>query len=230
VATVRALKYHGGVAVADVAREDVAAVRAGGDNLRRHLQNLRDVFGVPAVVAINRFPHDTDAEIAAVREVAESEECPAFASTHAVDGGAGAAELAHGVQTLLEKDEVDFGFCYPDDLDLVTKAETVARRVYRADGVAWSARARRQLDRITADGFGGLPVCFAKTQYSFSTDPTALGAPEGHVVDVREVRLSAGAGFVVLVAGDVMTMPGLPRVPASAGMTIDEDGRIRGLS
>jgi len=230
VATVKALKYHGGVGVADVKREDVTAVRAGGDNLRRHLQNLRDVFGVPAVVAINRFPHDTDAEIAAIREIAESEECPAYASTHAVEGGRGAADLAHGVRILLEKDEADFGFCYPDDLDLVAKAETVARRVYRADGVSWSARARRQLDRVVADGFGHLPVCFAKTQYSFSTDPTALGAPEGHVVDVREVRLSAGAGFVVLVAGDVMTMPGLPRVPASAGMTIDDEGRIRGLS
>ena len=230
VATVRALKYHGGVAVADVTQEDVDAVRAGGDNLRRHLQNLRDVFGVPAVVAINRFPHDTDAEIRAVREVAESEECQAYVSTHAVDGGPGAAELAYGVQNLLDKDEVDFAYCYPDDLGLVEKAEAVARRIYRADGVSWSARARRQLDQITADGFGRLPVCFAKTQYSFSTDPTALGAPEGHVVDVREVRLSAGAGFVVLVAGDVMTMPGLPKVPASAGMSIDAEGRIRGLS
>ena len=230
VATVKALKYHGGVAVADVKREDVAAVRAGGANLRRHLQNLREVFGVPALVAINRFPHDTDAEVAAVREIAEAEECQAYASTHAVDGGPGAAELANGVQTLLEKDEVDFRFCYPDDLGLVEKAEAVARRVYRAEGVSWSGRARKQLDRIVADGFGQLPVCFAKTQYSFSTDPTALGAPEGHVVDVREVRLSAGAGFVVLVAGEVMTMPGLPKVPASAGMTIDAEGRIRGLS
>ncbi len=230
VATVKALKYHGGVAVADVRTEDVEAVRAGGANLRRHLQNLRGVFGVPAVVAINRFPHDTDAEIEAVREIAESEDCPAYASTHAVDGGAGAAELADGVRTLLEKEEVDFAFCYPDDLGLVEKAETVARRIYRASGVVWSTRARRQLERITADGYGHLPVCFAKTQYSFSTDPTALGAPEDHVVDVREVRLSAGAGFVVLVAGEIMTMPGLPRVPASAGMTIDDAGRIRGLS
>ena len=230
VATVKALKYHGGVAVADGRREDVDAVRRGGDNLRRHLQNLRDVFGVPAVVAINRFPDDTDAEVAMVREIAEAEECPAYASTHAVDGGPGAAELAAGVQNLLDKDEVDFGFCYPDDVGLAEKADAVARRVYRADGVSWSGRARRQLDRIVADGFGHLPVCFAKTQYSFSTDPKALGAPEGHVVDVREVRLSAGAGFVVLVAGDVMTMPGLPKVPASAGMRIDAEGRIRGLS
>ncbi len=230
VATVKALKYHGGVAVADLHHEDVGAVRAGGENLRRHLQNLRDVFGVPALVAVNRFPNDTDAEVAAVRRLAEAEECTAFTSTHAVDGGPGAAELATGVQNLLDKDEVDFGFCYPDDVGLVEKAEAVARRVYRAAGVSWSARAQRQLNRIVADGFGDLPVCFAKTQYSFSTDPKALGAPEGHVVDVREVRLSAGAGFVVLVAGDVMTMPGLPKVPASAGMTIDAEGRIRGLS
>jgi formate--tetrahydrofolate ligase len=230
VATVRALKYHGGVAVADLEREDVAAVRAGGDNLRRHLQNLRDVFGIPAVVAINRFPHDTDAEVAAVCEVAGSEGCGAFASTHARDGGPGAVQLAHGLTTLLDKDEADVRMCYPDELGLVAKAEAVARRVYRATGVSWSARARRQLDRITADGHGHLPVCFAKTQYSFSTDPTARGAPEDHVVDVREVRLSAGAGFVVLVAGEVLTMPGLPAVPASVGMSIDAEGTIHGLS
>ncbi|QBR92091.1 formate--tetrahydrofolate ligase [Nocardioides euryhalodurans] len=230
VATVRALKHHGGVPVAETGTEDLEALRRGGANLRRHLQNLRDVFGVPAVVAINRFPNDTEAEIEVVREIAESEDCRAVASTHAVDGGAGAVELAEAVQNLLDKDEVSFSYCYPDEGGVVEKAEAVARRVYRAEGVGFSKRALKQLDRIEADGLGHLPVCFAKTQYSFSTDPKALGAPEGHTVDVRDVRLSAGAGFVVLVAGEVMTMPGLPKVPASARMTIDGEGHIRGLS
>ncbi len=230
VATVRALKYHGGVAVAEVGVENLDAVRAGSPNLLRHLENLREVFGVPSLVAINKFPQDTDAEIRLVQEIVESVGCRALVSTHVVDGGVGAIALAEGVVKLLDKDEVDFSFCYPDDGQVLDKANAVARRVYRAQGVSLGPRARRQLDRIVADGFGDLPVCFAKTQYSFSTDPTARGAPEGHTIDVREIRLSAGAGFVVLVAGDVMTMPGLPSVPASVGMTIDDDGRIQGLS
>ena len=230
VVTVRALKYHGGVAVADVETEDLDALRAGAPNLLRHLQNLRDVFGVPALVAINRFPADTDAEIRLVQEIAQLEDCEAVASTHVVDGGVGAVALAEALAKLLDKDDVDFSFCYPDEGQVLDKADAVARRVYRAQGVSLGPRARRQLDRVVADGFGHLPVCFAKTQYSFTTDPAVRGAPEGHVIDVREVRLSAGAGFVVLVAGDVMTMPGLPRVPASVGMSIDDDGRIRGLS
>ncbi len=230
VATVRALKYHGGVAAADVDREDPSAVLAGAANLRRHLENLREVFGVPALVAVNRFGSDTDAEVAAIATIAEDAGTTAVVSTHVVHGGAGAADLAEAVQNLLDKDEVDFAYCYPAAGSVVDKANAVARRVYRASGVALSDRARRQLTRIEADGYGHLPVCIAKTQYSFSTDPTVRGAPEGHLIDVREVRLSAGAGFVVLLAGDVMTMPGLPRVPASTGMTIDAEGRIRGLS
>ena len=178
VATVRALKHHGGVAVGTEG-EDVDAVRRGAANLRRHLQNLRDVFGVPAVVAINRFPTDTDAEIQVVREIADAEGCLAVASTHAADGGAGAVELADAVQDLLDKDEVDFSFCYPDEGGVADKAATVARRVYRAEGVTFSAKAQKQLDRIEADGFGHLPVCFAKTQYSFSTDPAAGGRAGG---------------------------------------------------
>lgn len=230
VVTVRALKFHGGVALADVATPDLRAVRAGAANLRRHLRTLRDVFGVPAVVAINRFPTDTDEEIRALSEVAGDEGCEAVVGTHVVDGGAGAVELAELVMRVLEKDEVDLTFCYPEEGGVLDKAQAVARRVYGASGVSLSARAHRQLERVVADGFGHLPVCFAKTQYSFSTDRSVRGAPEGHTIDVREVRLSAGAGFVVLVAGDVMTMPGLPRVPASAGMSIDDDGRITGLS
>ncbi|WP_375003773.1 formate--tetrahydrofolate ligase [Aeromicrobium sp. CTD01-1L150] len=230
VATVRALKYHGGVALADLQAEDTGAVRAGAANLRRHLQNLRDVFGVPAVVAINRFPQDTDAEIAVVREITAAEGAEAVEATHVPHGGAGATDLAHAVQRLLYESEDEVSYCYPQDADIVTKAEAVARRVYRASEVTWSATARRQLQQISADGYGHLPVCFAKTPYSFSTNPSRLGAPEDHVVDVREVRLRAGAGFVVLITGDVMTMPGLPRQPASATMTIDDDGRVSGLS
>ncbi|QZY30756.1 formate--tetrahydrofolate ligase [Nocardioides coralli] len=230
VVTARALKWHGGVAQADLEREDLGAVRAGAANLRRHLRNLRDVFGVPAVVAVNRFPGDTDAELSLVHELADAEDCAAFTATHATDGGEGALDLAQGVRTQLDKDEVDFAFCYPEEGDVESKALAVAQRVYHADAVTFSPRARRQLDRVVADGYGHLPVCFAKTQYSFSTDPAALGAPSGHTVEVREVRLSAGAGFVVLVTGEVLTMPGLPKVPASARMSIDDDGHVLGLS
>lgn len=230
VATVRALKFHGGVALPDLQEEDICAVRAGAANLRRHLQNLREVFRIPAVVAINRFPQDTDAEIAAVREIAAAEGAEAVEATHAAHGGAGAADLVQAVQHLLAADDGEVAFCYPDEADMVAKAEAVAHRVYRASQVTWSATARRQLKQIETDGYGHLPVCFAKTPYSFSTDPSLLGAPEDHVVDIREVRLRAGAGFVVLMTGDVMTMPGLPRRPASATMSIEEDGRVSGLS
>ncbi len=230
VTTVKALKFHGGVPAGRLDEEDLDAIRVGADNLRRHLHNLQVVFGVPAVVAINRFPQDTDAELALVREIAAHAGVLAHVATHVVDGGAGAADLAQGVLDVLEKDEVDFRLCYPDELGLEDKAAAVARRVYGADGVTFSTRARKQLDRITADGYADLPVCMAKTQYSFSTDPTAVGAPTGHTIDVREVRLNAGAGFVVLVTGEVMTMPGLPKVPASEGMSIDAQGRITGLA
>lgn len=230
VATVRAVKYHGGVAVKDLGTENLQALRAGAANLQRHLQNLREVFGVPAVVAINRFPSDTDAEIDLVRELAGAEGALAVESTHVVDGGKGAVALAEAVQDVLDRDGTELAFCYPNDTDIVTAAEAVAHQVYRAEAVTWSPAAKQQLAQLTSDGYGHLPVCFAKTQYSFSTDPTVLGAPERHTVNVREVRLRAGAGFVVLVTGDIMTMPGLPRRPASAGMTIDNEGTVRGLS
>lgn len=230
VATVRALKYHGGVGVPDLNSENLDAVRKGAANLQRHLENLREVFGVPAVVAINRFPSDTDAEVELLRELAEAEGSIAVAATHVVNGSDGALDLADAVRSVLDQERPEVQFCYPEDADIVTKAEAVARRIYRAEEVTWSAAARKQLKQLTDDGYGNLPVCFAKTQYSFSTDPTALGAAEGHTVDIREVRLRAGAGFVVLVTGDIMTMPGLPKKPASAGMSIDDDGTVRGLS
>ncbi|GAB3665847.1 formate--tetrahydrofolate ligase [Nocardioides korecus] len=231
VATVRALKFHGGVEVADLGREDLAAVERGMANLERHLHNVTEVHGVPAVVALNRFPTDTDAEVARVVELVDALGVRTFPATHFVDGGAGATDLARGVVALLEgAGPSTFALTYPDDLPLVEKAETLARRLYGASGVTWDAKARRRVDRLQADGYGDLPVCVAKTQYSFSTDPTLRGAPTGHDLHVREVRLAAGAGFVVLVCGDVMTMPGLPATPAASRIDLLDDGTIVGLS
>jgi formate--tetrahydrofolate ligase len=231
VATVRALKYHGGVKVPDLTAENVGALTEGMANLERHLRNIRKVYGVPVVVAINRFPTDTDLEIKTLVDLVAAEGATAVPATHFSDGGAGAEALAEAVLKAIEVDDAaGFSFVYPDEMPLADKAEAIASWVYGAAGVTWEAKARRRLERIEADGYGGLPVCMAKTQYSFSTDPASLGAPTGHMVNVREVRLAAGAGFVVLVTGEIMTMPGLPRVPASDTMAIDDDGMITGLS
>ena len=235
VATIRALKYHGGVKVPELAEENLEAMAIGMDNLRRHLTNIRDVYGLPPVVAINRFPTDTDAEIETLVALAAEAGVAAYPATHFTDGGSGAEALAHGVLQAIEADSATsqgsgFKFVYDDDMSLTEKANAVATKVYGAAGVSFDAKAKRRLDRIEAEGYGHLPVCLAKTQYSFSTDPTKLGAPTGHVVNVREVRLAAGAGFVVLVTGDVMTMPGLPKEPASIHIDIDDDGNIIGLS
>jgi formate--tetrahydrofolate ligase len=231
VATVRALKYHGGVALADLQTEDVGALEAGMANLRRHLQNIRQVYGIPCVVAVNRFPTDTEAEIAKVVELVAAEGVRAYPATHFADGGVGAHDLAKGVlQAIDEPSPYTFSFTYEDDLPLAEKVTAIATRLYGASLVTWDAKARRRLQRIERDGFGKLPVCVAKTQYSFSTDPTSLGAPSGHELHVREVRLSAGAGFVVAVCGDMMTMPGLPREPSAARIDLADDGTILGLS
>jgi formate--tetrahydrofolate ligase len=231
VATVRALKYHGGVALADLESEDLAAIEKGMANLSRHLHNIREVYGVPCVVAVNRFPSDTDAEIDKVVELVAAEGVRAFPATHFVDGGPGARALAEGVLAVLDKPSPhSFGFTYPDEYSLTEKVEAIATRLYGAAQVTWDGKARRRLDRIEADGYGHLPVCVAKTQYSFSTDASLRGAPLGHELHVREVRLSAGAGFVVLVCGDVMTMPGLPKVAAAARIDLTADGTILGLS
>jgi formate--tetrahydrofolate ligase len=231
VATVRALKYHGGVELADLGTEDLGAVEAGMVNLRRHLDNVREVYGVPCLVAINRFPTDTDLEVAKVVELVESAGVSAFPATHFVDGGTGAQDLAKGVlQALDEPSPHTFSFTYDDDQSLTEKVEAIATRVYGASQVTWDAKARRRLLRFERDGYGVLPVCVAKTQYSFSTDPTLRGAPAGHELHVREVRLSAGAGFVVVVCGDMMTMPGLPRDPSASRIDLADDGTILGLS
>lgn len=229
VATVRALKMNGGVAKADLAAPDVAAVQRGGANLMRHLENVGQ-FGVPAVVAINRFASDTEEEIAAVRAIAAAQGCEAVVCTHFSDGGAGAGELAEAVAALANAGSARFTPLYDDRLSLFDKINTVAKRIYRAEEAVADASVLAQLRRWEADGFGDLPVCMAKTQYSFSTDPTRLGAPSGHVVHVREVRLAAGAGFVVAICGEIMTMPGLPRVPAAEGIRVNAAGQIDGLS
>ena len=229
VATVRALKMHGGVAKADLAREDVAAVRRGAANLLRHIENMR-TFGLPAVVALNRFSSDTAAEIAAVQDAAASAGSEAHLCTHWSDGAVGAEALAQAVKARLDAGGARFTPLYPDDMPLAEKIRTIATRIYRASDIAIAPGAAKRLATFEAAGFGRLPICVAKTQYSFSADPTALGAPEGHVLPVREVRLSAGAGFVVALAGDVMTMPGLPRVPAAETITLNPAGEIEGLS
>ena len=230
VATVRALKYHGGVAVADLKGENIEALTGGMANLRKHLRNIIDVYGLPPVVAINRFPTDTDAEIAALKDLVAAEGSTAVEATHFSHGGAGAEELARVVVETIEASDREVQFVYPDEESLAEKAEAIATKVYGASGVTFDAKAKKKLDQIEAEGYGHLPVCMAKTQSSFSTDPTLRGAPTGHTVNVREVRLSAGAGFVVMVTGEIMTMPGLPKVPASDRMEIDDEGRISGLS
>ena len=231
VATVRALKYHGGVAVADLDHEDLPALEAGMANLRRHLDNIREVHGIPCVVALNRFPTDTDVEVSKAIELVAAIGVTACPATHFTDGGAGAQDLAKAVlQVLDEPSTSSFSFTYPDDLPLAEKVEAVATRVYGAGLVSWDGKARRQLERIERDGYQALPVCIAKTQYSFSSDKALLGAPTGHELRVREVRLSAGAGFVVVVCGDMMTMPGLPKKPAALHIDLADDGTIIGLS
>jgi formate--tetrahydrofolate ligase len=229
VATVRALKYNGGVAKADLGAENVEAVHAGGVNLARHIENVRQ-FGVPAVVAINRFASDTAAEVRAIRDIAAAHGVEAVICTHFADGSAGAAELADRVAALADADAGQFAPLYDTDQSLFAKINTIATRIYRADEAIANSSVRNQLHQWEKDGYGHLPVCMAKTQYSFSTDPALLGAPSHHVVPVREVRLAAGAGFIVAVCGDLMTMPGLPKVPSAEGMRVDENGLIEGLS
>ena len=228
VATVRALKMNGGVAKADLGGEDVEAVRRGGVNLARHIENVR-MFGVPVVVGINRFNGDSAAELDVICEIAAAQGSEAILCTHWADGGAGAVALAEKVADLCDHGTPQFAPLYDDGLSLFDKINTVATRIYRAEEAIADPGVHAQLRRWEDAGFGALPVCMAKTQYSFSTDPAKLGAPTGHVVNVREVRLSAGAGFVVAICGEVMTMPGLPRMPAAEAIRFGADGEIEGL-
>lgn len=229
VATVRALKMHGGVAKDALGEPNVEAVERGCANLARHLQNVKK-FGVTPVVAINQFINDTEAELRVVSDVAESLGARAIVASHWANGGAGTEQLArHVVEIVDSADSNAFSPIYPDDMPLFQKIDTVCREIYRASEVTADSKVRKQLADWEADGFGDLPVCMAKTQYSFSTDPNLKGAPEGHVVNIREVRLCAGAGFIVAIAGDIMTMPGLPRVPAAEAIHLDANGRVQGL-
>lgn len=228
VATVRALKLHGGVVRANLDHEDVAAVRRGAVNLQRHVENMR-LFGLPVVVALNEFTSDTEAEFAAVREAMAPLGAEVVLCTHWADGAAGATELAQAVTRLIEGGTARFAPIYPDAMPLEDKVRSIARKIYRASEVNFPPAVHARLKRFEEAGYGHFPVCIAKTQYSFSADPALLGAPTGHVLPVREVRLSAGAGFIVVICGEVMTMPGLPRSPAAERIHLDAEGRIEGL-
>jgi formate--tetrahydrofolate ligase len=228
VATVRAMKMNGGVAKADLGPENVDAVVAGCPNLGRHIENVKS-FGVPVVVAINHFVTDTDAEVQAVKDYVAGQGAEAILCQHWEKGSEGAVELATRVAEIADADMANFAPLYGDELSLFEKIETVAKRIYRADEVLADGKIRNQLKEWEEAGYGHLPVCMAKTQYSFTTDPNRRGAPTGHSVPVREVRLSAGAGFVVVICGEIMTMPGLPRVPASEQIMLNESGDIEGL-
>jgi formate--tetrahydrofolate ligase len=229
VATARALKMHGGVNKTDLGREDVGAVAAGLPNLTRHIENVLK-FGVPVVVAINHFTDDTEAEIRVIQEACQALGVNAHVCRHWADGAAGALDLAREVVALAEGGQARFQPLYPDTLTLVDKVRAIATNIYRAADVAFSEQALSKLQEFEAAGFGGAPVCMAKTQYSFTADPKLLGAPVGFTLPVRDARLSAGAGFVVALCGEVMTMPGMPRSPAAERIYVDDTGEITGLA
>lgn len=228
VATIRALKMQGGVTKDKLATENIAALKDGCKNLERHIRNLGK-FGVPLVVAINHFTADTDAEVQVVKDFCDRYGVKAIKCTHWADGGKGATEIAEHVVELCESGAAQFRMLYDDELSLWDKAATIAREIYGADDVIADKKVREQFARFEREGYGKYPICMAKTQYSFSTDPDLLGAPSGHVVPIREIRLAAGAEFVVVVCGAIMTMPGLPRVPAANAIRVNAEGRIEGL-
>jgi len=228
VATIRALKMHGGVAKEDLGKENVAAVKAGLENLGRHIENVQK-FGVPAVVAVNTFISDTQDEYEAVKNYCENLSVSAIKCTHWSDGGDGTEELAHKVVEIAESNQANFKPLYSDDLPLWDKVKTIATEIYGAGDISADKAIVEQFKSFEAAGYGKFPICMAKTQYSFSTDPNLKGAPSGHTVQIRELRLSAGAEFIVVVTGEIMTMPGLPRVPAADSIHLDNKGQIQGL-
>jgi len=228
VATLRALKFHGGVEVAAVSKENLPALERGLANLERHVDNVRNVYGLPCVVAINHRSHDTDAELALVTERVAKKGCRAIIARHWAQGGLGAEELAHEVVRLSEQPS-QMKFVYDERASLWDKMRTIATRVYGAADIAADSKVKAEIERLQQAGFSHYPVCVAKTQFSFTTDPSVRGAPSGHVVDIREVRLAAGAEFIVMICGDIMTMPGLPKVPSAHAIDIDEKGRVVGL-
>ena len=228
VATVRALKYHGGVGVKELGTENLDALKKGMVNLERHLGNIKNHYGLPCVVAINHRTEDTPAEISLLEKACAAYGAQVVVAKHWAEGGAGAVNLANAVVALCEQPN-QFQFVYPETATLWEKAQTVAQKIYGAQGISADAKIRGQIDKLQEQGYGHYPICIAKTQYSFSTDPKLLGAPSGHTMNIREVRLAAGAEFVVMVCGDVMTMPGLPKVPSAHAIDVDAQGNIVGL-
>ncbi len=229
VATVRALKMHGGVAKTDLAEENLGALEKGIPNLLRHVSNIKNVYKLPSVVAVNRFPTDTDAEISCIIEKCRELGVNVVLSTVWAEGGKGGEALAREVIRLCEEEKGDFSYAYELDGTIEEKIETLAKRIYGADGITVLPAAKKQIAALTALGFDKMPICMAKTQYSFSDDPTRLGAPEGFKVTIKNVKVSAGAGFIVALTGDIMTMPGLPKIPAAERIDVDENGKISGL-
>ena len=229
VATVRALKMHGGLAKTELGEENLAALEKGIPNLLRHVSNIKDVYRLPCVVAVNRFPTDTDAEIDFIIQKCKELGVNTVLSNVWAEGGKGGEDLAREVVRLCEEERGDFTFSYGDELSIAEKIEAVVKKVYRGNGVNIMPAAKKQIAELEALGFGSYPICIAKTQYSFSDDPTLLGAPEGFTVTVKNVKISAGAGFIVVLTGDIMTMPGLPKVPAAERIDVDDNGKIVGL-
>ena len=229
VATVRALKYHGGVDLKELNKENLAALEKGIANLERHVNNVRNHYGLPCVVSINNFTFDTAAEIELLKKKMAHHEAPVILARHWAEGGAGAAEVARTVVDMIERVPTNFKFVYEDALPLWDKIKAIATKIYGASEVTADAKVRGQIRKLQEDGYGHYPVCVAKTQYSFSTDPQLRAAPSGHVINIREVRLAAGAEFVVMVCGDIMTMPGLPKVPSAEKIDLTDDGKVVGL-
>jgi len=229
VATIRALKFHGGAALPDLNQENLEALDKGFENLERHVNNIRHVFGLPCVVSINHFTHDTEGEVSLLRQKCEALGVSVVVAKHWAEGGKGAQDLARKVVEIIQNESSNLTFAYEDHLSLEEKIESVAKKIYGAEGIKLDSKAKTRLKELADEGHGALPVCIAKTQYSFSSDPTLKGAPTGHTLTVREVRLSAGAGFVVAICGDIMTMPGLPKTPAANRISLDDDGKVVGL-
>ena len=229
VATIRALKYHGGVDLKELNKENLPALEKGIANLERHVNNVRNHYGLPCVVSINHFTFDTEAEVILLQKKMAHHEAPVVLAKHWAEGGDGAAEVARTVVDMIEKTPTDFKYVYDEDMTLWDKAKAIATKIYGASDVTADTKIRAQIRKLQDDGYGHYPICVAKTQYSFSTDPKLRGAPSGHELNIREVRLAAGAEFVVMVCGDVMTMPGLPKVPSADKIDIDADGKVVGL-
>jgi formate--tetrahydrofolate ligase len=229
VATIRALKYHGGVALKELNTENLAALEKGIANLERHVNNVRNHYGLPCVVSINHFTFDTDAEIALLKRKMAHHDAPVILARHWAEGGKGAEDVARAVVKMIDTTPTNFKFVYEEQASLWDKITTIANKIYGATEVTADSKVRGQIKRLQDEGYGHYPVCVAKTQYSFSTDPLLRGAPSGHVINIREVRLAAGAEFVVMVCGDIMTMPGLPKVPSATAIDVDDNGKIVGL-